>query len=126
MIRQELTFATTPQTVFNALMQSAEHSAFTGAPAVIDAQAGGAWTAFGGAISGRTIELVPNQRIVQAWRPGNWPEGKYSMVHFELHAHPEGTRIVLEHTGYPDGQGEHLDAGWHDRYWTPLAAWLAS
>ena len=36
---------------------------------------------------------------------------------------PEGdtTRIVLDHAGYPDGTGEHLDAGWHPNYWEPLA-----
>src|SRR6266446_9413065 len=37
-------------------------------PAEISREVGGAFTLFGGYITGRHIELVPNQRIVQAWR----------------------------------------------------------
>ena len=46
--------------------------------------AGGAFTTFGKLIEGRNIELVPNQRIVQAWRPASWEPGLYSIVRFEL------------------------------------------
>ena len=39
-------------------------------PAEISREAGGAFTLFGGYITGRHVELVPNERIVQAWRAG--------------------------------------------------------
>ena len=38
------------------------------APTQISREAGGAFLLFGGIIMGRHIELVPNERIVQAWR----------------------------------------------------------
>jgi hypothetical protein len=42
---------------------------------------------FGGMIIGRNVELVPNQRIVQAWRPtADFPKGPYSLVKIELTA----------------------------------------
>ena len=124
-IRQEVTFAAPTATVYAALMTSEGHSSFTGAPAEIGTASGDAWSAYGGAIAGRNIEVVDGKRIVQAWRAGNWPEGKYSVVHFELHADGDGTRLVMEHTGYPDGQEPHLADGWHQRYWGPLQSWLA-
>jgi Activator of Hsp90 ATPase homolog 1-like protein len=53
-------------------------------PANIDPAAGGAFSMFGRVIMGRNIELIPNQRIVQAWRPTRWDPGVYSIVKFEL------------------------------------------
>jgi activator of HSP90 ATPase len=37
------------------------------APTQISREVGGAFSLFGGIIVGRHIELVPNERIVQAW-----------------------------------------------------------
>jgi hypothetical protein len=51
---------------------------------------GGAFTLFGGHITGRHIELVPDQRIVQAWRVVDWIPVVYSIVKFEL---TEGTTL---------------------------------
>ncbi len=58
-----------PQHIYEALLDAKKFNAFPGAPAEIDRKAGGAFSMFGGQIVGRNIELVPNQRIVQAWRP---------------------------------------------------------
>ncbi len=124
-IEQEVVFPASPSKVFHALMDSATHSAFTGAVAEISPDAGGAWSAHGGGIAGRNIE-VSDARIVQAWRAGNWPAGVYSVVRFELTAEGDGTRLALTHSGYPEGSGPHLEKGWHDMYWTPLQAFLSA
>src|SRR5215469_11203035 len=100
-IRQEIEFKTNPQRVYDALLDAKQFSAFTGAPAEIDRQVGGAFSCFGGIITGRNIELVPNKRIVQAWRVKIWPEGLYSIVAFELQPEGSGTRLVLTHDGFP-------------------------
>jgi uncharacterized protein YndB with AHSA1/START domain len=70
-IRQEVTFATSSQRVYETLTDAKQFSAFSGEPAEIDAKAGGAFSCFGGMITGRNVELKPGQRIVQAWRAGN-------------------------------------------------------
>ena len=75
---------------------------------------------FGGLIQGRNVELVQNQRIVQAWRPASWDPGVYSMVHFEFKPAGPGTSLIFDHTGFPSGLYDHLDWGWKNRYWTPL------
>jgi activator of HSP90 ATPase len=94
-------------------------------PAEISREAGGAFSLFGGHIIGRQIELVPNERIVQAWRADSWDPGHYSIARFELVEQGSGTKIVFDHTGFPNGQAEHLAAGWKGNYWEPLEKFLA-
>lgn len=94
-------------------------------PTEISREVGGTFTLFGGIILGRHIELVPNTRIVQAWRVVNWDPGVYSIVKFELVEQGTGTKIVSDHTGFPKGDAEHLASGWKAHYWEPLAKFLA-
>jgi len=98
-------------------------------PAEISREVGGAFTLFGGYVTGRHIELVPNERIVQAWRAGGWPPGVYSIARFELveqgSGTDSGTKIVFDHTGFPKGEAEHLASGWKAHYWEPIGKLLA-
>jgi len=94
-------------------------------PAEITREVGGAFALFGGYITGRNVELVPNERIVQAWRTGGWPPGVYSIAKFELVEQGTGTKIVFDHTGFPRGEAESLASGWKAHYWEPLEKLLA-
>jgi uncharacterized protein YndB with AHSA1/START domain len=87
-------------------------------------EAGSAFSTYGGYVSGRQVELVPGERIVQAWHAGSWPEGAYSIAKFVLVEQGEGTKLVFDHTGFPPGTAEHLAAGWKSNYWEPLAKFL--
>jgi activator of HSP90 ATPase len=89
-------------------------------PTEISREMGGAFSIFRGHILGRHIELVPNERIVQAWRVADWNPGVYSIAKFELVEQGSGTKIVFDHTGFPVGQAEHLAEGWKGNYWEPL------
>ncbi len=137
-IHQEPVFKANRQRVYQALTDATQFNKVTqlsaamksgiplqNAPTVISPGAGGAFLLFGGYIVGRHIELVPNQRIVQAWRVAYWAPGVYSIVKFELAPQGSGTKIVFDHTGFPIGQGEHLAAGWKANYWEPLEKFLA-
>jgi activator of HSP90 ATPase len=95
------------------------------APTQISREAGGAFSLFGGYVTGRQIELVPNERIVQVWRAGGWDPGAYSIAKFALVEQGAGTKIVFDHTGFPKGDAEHLAAGWKMNYWEPLEKFLA-
>ena len=94
-------------------------------PTEISREVGGSFTVFGGHIIGRQLELVPNERIVQAWRVVDWDPGIYSVAKFELVEHASGTKIVFDHAGFPQGKGEHLASGWKSHYWEPLEKYLA-
>ena len=93
-------------------------------PTQIAPEAGGPFTIFRGHIVGRHIELVQNQRIVQAWRVVDWDPGIYSIVKFELIQQGSGTKIIFDHTGFPQGKGQHLADGWKANYWEPLEKYL--
>ncbi len=94
-------------------------------PAEISREVGGSFALFGGYITGRHVELVPNERIVQAWRTGSWAPGVYSIAKFDLVEQGSGTKIVFDHTGFPKGDAEVLASGWKAHYWEPLAKLLA-
>jgi activator of HSP90 ATPase len=124
-IHQDVAFKASPQRIYGALLDSKQFTAFTGMPAEIDPTEGGAFTLFGGMVSGRNIEFVPNQRIVQAWRPASWDHGIYSIVKFDLKPQGSGSIIVFDHTGFPEGKYDGLLSGWNGHYWGPLDKFLA-
>ena len=90
-LHQEAEFKAGPQRVYDVFLDSKQFAACTGMPAEIDPKAGGAFSMFGGMIVGRNVELVPNERIVQAWRPTHWDPGVYSIVRFEFKPQESGT-----------------------------------
>jgi activator of HSP90 ATPase len=124
-IHYEIDFKPSPQRLYEAILDQKQFAAFSGMPATIDPTPGGAFSQFGGVISGRNIEMVPNQRIVQAWHSGNWPSGIYSIAHFEFKPRAAETTLIFDHTGFPAGDYDSLDAGWHSHYWEPLKKFLA-
>jgi activator of HSP90 ATPase len=123
-IHQETDLKASPQRVYEALLDAKQFNAFSGLPTEIHREAGGDFSLFGGHIVGRNIELVPNQRIVQAWRVVDWPEGAYSIVKFELKAQGSGTRVILDHRGFPEGLKDHLAQGWKGHYWDNLTKYF--
>lgn len=125
-IHYQIDFAAPPARLYQAITDQKQFTAFSGLPATIDATPGGAFSQFGGLIIGRNIELVPKQRIVQAWRPTHWDPGFYSIVHFEIKPRAAELTLVFDHTGFPAGEYDHLDSGWHSHYWEPLKKYFAT
>jgi activator of HSP90 ATPase len=119
-IHQEVDLKAPAARIYGTLLDAKEFAAFTGAPAEIQAEAGGSFKLFGGQIVGRNIELVPNRRIVQAWREPSWPAGDYTVVKFELVERGGGTRIVFDQVGIKEEDWTHLNQGWGTHYWEPL------
>jgi activator of HSP90 ATPase len=136
-IHQENRFKASRKRVYAALTDSKQFHQVTQLSAAMQSgmspaaiteignEAGRTFSLFGGYISGRQIELVPDERIVQAWRVAAWNPGVYSIAKFELTDDGYGSKIVFDHTGFPKGQGEHLAAGWKANYWDPLEKYLA-
>jgi activator of HSP90 ATPase len=131
-IHQETSFKASPAQLYQVLISSNAFSdctkksfpSFSAASAKIDAVAGGSFSLFDGHIVGRILELVPNERIVEAWRVVDWPAGIYSVARFEFRAHGTGTTVVFDHTGFPKGLKEHLASGWTEHYWDALAKYF--
>ena len=129
-IHQELVFNATRKRVYEALTDEQKFAQVTdfimkGAAAEISRDVGAAFSIFGGVIIGRHIELVPYERIVQAWREKDWDPGLYSIVRFQLNEQGTQTKLVFDHTGFPQGAAAHLAPGWWSHYWEPLQKYLA-
>ncbi len=122
-IHQELDFKASPERVYEALLDERQFSAFNGAPAQIQREAGGAFKLVGGWVTGRNVEVMTNQRIVQAWRLETWTPGVYSIVRIELTAKGSGTCVVLNQKAFPPENREDLN-GWSRMYWDPLRKYL--
>ena len=137
-IHQEVVFKASRKRVYEALtdakqfdkvmrLSAAMQSGMVpgNAPAAeISREVGGAFSLFGGYVTGRHIELVPNERIIQAWRAGSWDPGVYSIARFEFTEQGSGTKLVFDHTGFPGSEAQHLIEGWNGNYWEPLAKYL--
>jgi activator of HSP90 ATPase len=123
-IRQSVTFKASPHQVYEALMDSKKHSAFTGAQANISRKVGGKFSIYGGEIEGENLVLEPDQKIVQLWRYSNWPQGHYSKAKFLLKEVPVGTRLTFTQTGVPEEFYDDISQGWHDYYWEPMKEML--
>lgn len=135
-IHQEVSFSSSAKRIYEVLMDAKKFQEVillsvartqvdvTSRPAEISREPGGTFVIFGGYISGRHIELVPNQRIVQAWHEKEWDAGVYSIARFELHEAGTGTKLIFDHTGFPVGAGDHLAIGWRINYWEPLKKFL--
>lgn len=137
-IHQEVTLNASPQRVYEALISGKDFDMITrlsdaavllsaaGAKATaISAEVGGSFTLFGGYVIGRHLEMLPAERLVQAWHAASWKPGDFSIADFRFAAHGAKTRLKFEHRGFPNGDGETLAHGWHVHYWEPLAKFLA-
>ena len=107
--------------IYSAWMNSEGHTAMTGSPANVDGKVGGKFTAWDGYIFGSTLELEPDQRIVQAWRTSEFPdEAPDSRVEIVLEETAGGTKVTLSHRDMPEDQVDSYRQGWEDFYFKPM------
>lgn len=131
-IVQEINFTVAAHLVYQTLLNSKKFSActkksfkeFSENSATIDSAVGGTFSVFDGHIIGRILELVPDRRIVEAWRVVDWPAGVYSIARFEFKSQGSGSHLEFTHTGFPEGLKQHLADGWQQHYWDALKKYL--
>ena len=129
-IHQEVRIGASRDRVYRALTDAKQFGKVTelsyhAAATEISPEVGGAFSLFGGMIVGRHIEMLPSERLVQAWREKTWEPGAYSIVDFQLEEAGSDTKVIFDHRGFPQGTGKHLAIGWQAHYWQPLQKYLA-
>ena len=132
-IHQEVVFPTSPERIYELLTDGEKFAAATGRPAELQAREGATFSLFGGFVEGRQLELIPGHRVVQAWRGKDWVPGLYSLVRFTISPESQGTKLTVDHEGYPDGQSplyptwhEHLATNWPVFYFEPFTKHLSA
>lgn len=121
-IRQVVDFNVTCHEVYEALMDSRKHSEFTGGRCSISRKVGGRISIYDGYIVGKNLEVIPDKKIVQLWRPEEdcWPSDYFSRVTFSLKAVKSGTRLSFTQSGVPVACGDRFDIGWKEHYWAKM------
>jgi activator of HSP90 ATPase len=114
-------FPVAPDILYNAWLDSVTHAEFIRASAEIDPRINGKFTIWDNYISGTTIELTPNKKIVQQWRTTEFPKDSPDSI-LELTFEPikEGTKLTLLHKNIPYGQGDEYKSGWKENYFAPM------
>ncbi len=125
-IQQSVTFAATPERLFEIYMDAKQHGAATGGGKVsIGRRVGSVFSAFGGAITGRNLVVVPGRMIVQSWRSGGWKKTDVdSILVLTFSKAPGGGRVDLVHANVPDQDHAGVKNGWVKYYWKPWKAYL--
>jgi uncharacterized protein YndB with AHSA1/START domain len=120
------TIPASPEEVYAAWLDSRAHSNMTGGAATMSDQIGAEVSAWDGYITGRNLELVAGQRIVQSWRTSEFgDEHVDSIITVVLEEVSDGTLLTLEHKDVPDEQRSYQGGGWQSNYFEPMVAYFA-
>ncbi|KAF7264947.1 hypothetical protein GWI33_021894 [Rhynchophorus ferrugineus] len=116
-LNQILRFQCTAEEFYNAMTRIEMVTAFTRGHVKLDPVKGGKFELFGGNISGKFEELVPNKKIVKLWRYKQWPEGHHSTVTLTIDQKSDHTEVVLHQAGVPTGEADVTKMNWDRYYW---------
>jgi uncharacterized protein YndB with AHSA1/START domain len=115
-----------PAKLYRMYLDPKLHAAFTGAPVKIAARVGAPFEAFGGAITGTILQLVPNRLIVQSWRSTNFYRRDLdSTLVLSFWPEKRDGRIELTHINVSDSDFAGVSEGWSKYYWTPWRDFLS-
>jgi len=115
-----------PLDVYEAWLDSESHSQMTGAEARMSDKIGADFSAWDDDVRGRNLELVPGERIVQAWRTSKFTgENEDSIVTITLEQADDGTLLTLVHSNVPDEHRHNEEGGWESNYFAPMRAYFA-
>lgn len=119
------TIPASPQEVYEAWLDSLAHSEMTGGAATMSEEIGAEVSAWDNYITGRNIELIPGERIVQSWRTSEFgEEHEDSIITLTLEPVEEGTLLTLEHSNVPEEHRSYEEGGWQENYFEPMMAYF--
>jgi uncharacterized protein YndB with AHSA1/START domain len=107
--------------IYEAWLDSLAHSEMTGAEASTSEDIDAEVSAWDGYITGRNLELVRAERIVQTWRTTQFgDEHEDSIITLTLESAEGGTLLTLVHSNVPDDQTGYEQGGWQEYYFDPM------
>lgn len=122
-IEQEAVISATPHQVYDIMLSAKKQADFTAGLSNITPQIGGSFTIFDDYVSGKFLDLVPDELIVESWRAADWPKERYSTVTFILKPIKGGTNLVFSQKGVPAGDAKNISKVWA-AYWKALKQYV--
>ena len=121
------TIPASARAIYEAWLDSIAHSEMTGSAAEMSDEIDAEVSAWDGYISGRNLELVPGERIVQSWRTTKFDDDQDdSVVTVLLEEAEDGTLLTLIHSNVPDDHRSYEEGGWQSNYFEPMQAYFAA
>jgi uncharacterized protein YndB with AHSA1/START domain len=115
-----------PAEIYRAWLDSVTHAEMTGGEATMSDEVGADVSAWDGYITGRNLELVPGERIVQSWRTTEFDdEFEDSIVTIVLQETEDGTLLTLQHSNVPDKHKSYEEGGWQSNYFEPMIVYFS-
>lgn len=111
--------------LFDLLVSSKKHSAFTGDEAKATSRKGGKFSAYGGYIWGKNLEVIPGKKLVQEWCCSDFPAGHKTEAVFEFTETKSGTTLNFTQKNVPAENYKSIASGWKEFYWEPMEQYLA-
>ena len=114
------------EAIYDAWLDSESHAAMTAADsAIANKEVGAIHQAHGNYISGKNLELVANEKIVQSWRTTEFSaDEEDSLIEVTFEQNDGNTTVTLKHSQLPDNGG-HYEQGWKDHYFIPMEAYFS-
>ena len=114
-----------PAQLYSMYVNPRLHAAITGFPVKIAARAGARFAAFGGALSGTILQVVPKRLIVQSWRSTHFGKRDLdSTLVLSFLPHRKGGRIMLTHVNVAERDYGGVSDGWAKYYFVPWRKYL--
>jgi uncharacterized protein YndB with AHSA1/START domain len=114
------------QEIYDAWLDSLAHSEMTGGQASMSDEIDAEVSAWDGYITGRNLELVAGERIVQSWRTTQFTdEHEDSIITMTLEDVEDGALLTLVHSNVPDEQTSYEQGGWQEYYFEPMKEYFA-
>lgn len=110
-------FLTSVGELYHILTNEERVKAFARSEVKIEAFKGGSFVLFGGTVSGKFLDLLPDKQITMLWRFKNWPQEHYSTVTIDLNQKDDRTELRFTQTGIPTSDFERTKQGWKQYYW---------
>jgi uncharacterized protein YndB with AHSA1/START domain len=115
------TLPASAQDIYEAWLDSLAHTEMTGSEAIMSDEVGDEVAAWDGYISGRNLELVPGERIVQSWRTAEFSDAhEDSIITVTFEEVAGGTQLTLVHSKVPEEQKSYEEGGWQVHYFEPM------
>ena len=109
-ISQSVVVPAPAEGLFAMYTDPAKHAAITGAPVAISVEPGSPFQAFNGALTGATLQIIPQRLVIQSWRSTKFNDGD-----------PDST-LILAFT--PEGTNGRIDLVHLDVQPITIRAWL--
>ena len=124
-IQKTVTLPAPAEKLFDMYLSPRAHGAITGGPVPINRTPGSRFRAFGGMITGRTLQVVPKRLIIQSWRGKAWKYGDIdSTLVISFWPDDIGGRIELVHVNVAEYDYDDVNEGWDSYYWKPWREYL--